>query len=688
MSKFISFVSTFIVLICAQVCFGQIVAEGYGVIQGVVTDTLIPPNTIEDAEVSAFDSNQVVLDQDNTDSLGRYTLLIPLNGQDSGTVNLSVMKSGYLTIDTTDVTVVFGTITIVDFQMRVAAGPIEGIVRDSTWGLRLPDVHVYVISDPDIWDSTNVTGQYYLEVRDPGTYDICFECKDFKTDIIENIFVDYGDTANRDNRLDRVNWHVDDRGIDIMGAGYENFPLRTIQYAIGRTNTGDTVLVDVGTYVGINNRDISFNINPGIRDWIVVKSKFGSDSTIIDCQSNHLDDHQGFILEGHMDSNSMLSGFTITNARHVDGAGILIREKSSPVIEYCKIVNDTSEQSGGGIAIEDTSKPLIRFCEIRDNYAENDGGGISILRSWPTIENCTIVDNCASWGGGVQALASENDTIFIRNSIIRDNIDNTPQGQIQVEYSDLSVSHSDIEGGWPGTGNFDCYPWFCHKDSFDFHLSANSNCLYASQDSTFVGVYGEGCDSAGIVHGQITKCASDSILAGVSVTITTYGGMLRSSISDSNGHYRITVPGTPDSADILFSHPEPTMVTLEIMGYFVLPGDSAAPLDVCLEQTGCEYVVGDINGSGEYNGLDVTFGVEFFKGNNTPPYTCECPPGDSAWYVAGDVNASCTYNGLDVTYGVEYFKENYTEVNSCPACPGTPLPARAILNGTVMKSKD
>jgi len=130
------------------------------------------------------------------------------------------------------------------------------------------------------------------------------------------------------------------------------------------------------------------------------------------------------------------------------------------------------------------------------------------------------------------------------------------------------------------------------------------------------------------------------------------------------------------------------MVTLEIMGYFVLPGDSAAPLDVCLEQTGCEYVVGDINGSGEYNGLDVTFGVEFFKGNNTPPYTCECPPGDSAWYVAGDVNASCTYNGLDVTYGVEYFKENYTEVNSCPACPGTPLPARAILNGTVMKSKD
>lgn len=82
---------------------------------------------------------------------------------------------------------------------------------------------------------------------------------------------------------------------------------------------------------------------------------------------------------------------------------------------------------------------------------------------------------------------------------------------------------------------------------------------------------------------------------------------------------------------------------------------------------GCDYVVGDVNNSGGYNGLDITYGVSFFKGGPLPPYTCECTPGNS-WYVAGDVNASCSYNGLDITYGVSYFKGG-AGPNPCADCP-------------------
>jgi hypothetical protein len=82
---------------------------------------------------------------------------------------------------------------------------------------------------------------------------------------------------------------------------------------------------------------------------------------------------------------------------------------------------------------------------------------------------------------------------------------------------------------------------------------------------------------------------------------------------------------------------------------------------------GCQYIVGDINDSGFFNGLDITYGVSYFKGGPVPPYTCECTPGNT-WYVGGDVNASCSYNGLDITYGVAYFKGG-SDPMPCPDCP-------------------
>lgn len=73
---------------------------------------------------------------------------------------------------------------------------------------------------------------------------------------------------------------------------------------------------------------------------------------------------------------------------------------------------------------------------------------------------------------------------------------------------------------------------------------------------------------------------------------------------------------------------------------------------------GCDYVVGDVNGSSSYNGLDITYGVAFFKGGPDPmcPFgSCPTPPCDGFFYC-GDVNGSCSYNGLDITYGVSYLK--------------------------------
>ncbi|UCC79830.1 MAG: hypothetical protein JSW64_00315 [Candidatus Zixiibacteriota bacterium] len=80
----------------------------------------------------------------------------------------------------------------------------------------------------------------------------------------------------------------------------------------------------------------------------------------------------------------------------------------------------------------------------------------------------------------------------------------------------------------------------------------------------------------------------------------------------------------------------------------------------------CTYVVGDVNGSDSYNGLDIQYGVNYFKGGSAP--LCSgCSP-CSEWYYCGDVNADCTYSALDITYGVSYFQGGPAPV-PCEDCP-------------------
>lgn len=83
----------------------------------------------------------------------------------------------------------------------------------------------------------------------------------------------------------------------------------------------------------------------------------------------------------------------------------------------------------------------------------------------------------------------------------------------------------------------------------------------------------------------------------------------------------------------------------------------------------CDYVVGDANNSDSYNGLDIIYCVNYFKGIGPPPqFECECPP-HGFWYVSGDVNGSCDFDGLDITYGVSYLKGIIPERFPCPDCP-------------------
>jgi len=84
----------------------------------------------------------------------------------------------------------------------------------------------------------------------------------------------------------------------------------------------------------------------------------------------------------------------------------------------------------------------------------------------------------------------------------------------------------------------------------------------------------------------------------------------------------------------------------------------------------CGYHPGDINGSGQANGIDVTYGVSYLKGGNAPhPCSCWCPPWPWPFYASMDVNGNCAANGIDITYFVNYLKGQQPSLLYCDDCP-------------------
>ena len=200
--------------------------------------------------------------------------------------------------------------------------------------------------------------------------------------------------------------HVDNNG---------NADFNTIQAAIDDSNDGDIVLVASGIYTGEGNRDIDFRGKT-----ITVKSEDGPEACIIDCQGTEDNPHRGFFFHSSEDANSILEGFTITNAYTIYptiGGGIYC-DASSPCINNC-IVSENSARLGGGIACKD-SNAVITDCIIIGNRAvTSNGGGIFCINASPHILDCLITENTALGnGGGVKCDYSNptNTRCVIRNN--------------------------------------------------------------------------------------------------------------------------------------------------------------------------------------------------------------------------------------------------------------------------------
>lgn len=287
-----------------------------------------------------------------------------------------------------------------------------------------------------------------------------------------------------------------------------------IQAAVDDANDGQTIVVTIGTHRGDGNRDIRYmgkaltvrSIDPN--DWSIVEK------TIIDCNGSDEAPHRGFHFNSQEEADSVLTGFTITNAAgYYDGGAIRCYDNSSPTIKNCIIKNNTAWGRAGGIYCDESSPVIenctftgnmatagygaaiacfysseayIQNCIMYDNHAQSvgrHGGGVCCWESnatvvncivvgnsaahrggglyayWcsPSFINCTVIGNKALEGGGIGSFRASNPLVI--NCIVRDNI--APDGnQLAVintlrvwpwqEITEMTVKNSNIEQGQAG----------------------------------------------------------------------------------------------------------------------------------------------------------------------------------------------------------------------------------------------
>jgi len=239
-----------------------------------------------------------------------------------------------------------------------------------------------------------------------------------------------------------------------LAATYYVNPGQSIQDAIDSATDGDTIILALGSYKGEGNRDIDFHGKA-----IIVRSTDPEDpdvvaATIVDCEGSDTDPHRGFAFRSGEDTESVISGLTITNGYGPEEdpggfiwsvGGAIFCDGASPLIINCVITGNFSAGRGGGIFCAQYSNPTIVGCTISGNTG-NDFGGGGVYNSGNcslTLTSCVINGNSAGVAGG-GILCSNNCKLTLINCSINGNSADVHGGGIYSSNSELILTNCTI----------------------------------------------------------------------------------------------------------------------------------------------------------------------------------------------------------------------------------------------------
>jgi hypothetical protein len=149
------------------------------------------------------------------------------------------------------------------------------------------------------------------------------------------------------------------------------------------------------------------------------------------------------------------------------------------ILNGCIISNNVAANAGGGCYSANSANSGLNNCLVISNIASYQGGGVYCNFGGSWLFNCTIVGNTATnQYGGVFGASATNCIIYYNNSPSPgyNNYWNTSSGKIDYCCTPVSNAH--------GITNA---PVFVNPAAGDFHLSANSLCINAGNNSYISG---------------------------------------------------------------------------------------------------------------------------------------------------------------------------------------------------------
>ncbi|MBN2054715.1 right-handed parallel beta-helix repeat-containing protein [bacterium] len=320
----------------------------------------------------------------------------------------------------------------------------------------------------------------------------------------------------------------------------------------------------------------------------------GSTACVEDCifRNNEGTDGGGICVSAH--SNPWIHDCLFSANECTNGGGIFCGEYSAPSISCC-VFDDCHATNGGAIACDNGSDPLVVNC-LMTNCGATNGGGVYCSDSSPSIVACTIADNLGTIAPGIFSLSSNP---AVTCSIIWN-------GGWEEISGNCQVTHSDILGGWAGTGNFDEDPLFAIGPNGGYYLSH----LAAGQTAE------SPCIDAGAMAAAAVCATLPTGTVCLDSLSTSTAGSTDQAIVDLGYHYPAVIPAA---------------VTLWMPATYFEPGNDCSCLATVSNFTGAA-----ITGHPLFVILDV-FGVYYFAPgfSGFEHYSMNFPAGETSVTVLG-----------------------------------------------------